>query len=131
MCHVPKTSEFYVLHFLLHGIHHAFPQDKHRLVLPPVMGFILYTVFFKWVTFDHLPADIEPAVMIGWVFGLVFYDLTHYFIHHSNPPEGSYFKMMKMYHIQHHYNHGEEGFGITSKLWDRIFGTEVKMVDVK
>lgn len=25
MSHVPKTSEFYVLHFLLHGIHHAFP----------------------------------------------------------------------------------------------------------
>lgn len=89
------------------------------------MGYVLYTVFFKLVHFDHLPTSIQPGLNIGFIVGLVCYDLTHFFLHHSNPPDGSYFKMMKMYHIQHHYNHGEEGFGITSKMWDRVFGTEV------
>ena len=44
-----------------------------------------------------------PAWMVGFVIGYLMYDLTHYFIHHSNPPEGSYFKFMKTYHMQHHY----------------------------
>ena len=29
-------------HFLLHGIHHAFPMDRYRLVLPPIVGYALY-----------------------------------------------------------------------------------------
>ena len=47
MQHVPKNSFFYLAHFMLHGIHHAFPQDKHRLVLPPVMGYFYYAAIFK------------------------------------------------------------------------------------
>jgi sterol desaturase/sphingolipid hydroxylase (fatty acid hydroxylase superfamily) len=63
---------------------------------------------------------------IGFITGYLFYDLTHYFLHHSNPPESSYFKMMKLYHMQHHYKNGAEGYGITNKIWDRIFNTEIK-----
>jgi 4-hydroxysphinganine ceramide fatty acyl 2-hydroxylase len=38
----PKVLPF---HFLLHGIHHAFPMDSLRLVFPPLPGFmIMYLV---------------------------------------------------------------------------------------
>ena len=29
-------------HFLIHGIHHAFPMDRYRLVLPPILGYSAY-----------------------------------------------------------------------------------------
>ena len=47
MEYVPKTRLFYWLHFMLHGLHHAFPQDKHRLVLPPMLGFFYFGIMFK------------------------------------------------------------------------------------
>jgi len=34
---VPST-----IHFLVHGIHHAFPQDRYRLVFPPLPAYILF-----------------------------------------------------------------------------------------
>lgn len=39
MCYVPKTRMLYAFHFLVHGIHHAFPSDRYRLVFPPIPGF--------------------------------------------------------------------------------------------
>jgi hypothetical protein len=30
---------FFVAHFLLHGIHHAFPNDYYRIVFPPFLGY--------------------------------------------------------------------------------------------
>jgi 4-hydroxysphinganine ceramide fatty acyl 2-hydroxylase len=29
-------------HFLIHGIHHAFPQDRWRLVFPVILGYQVY-----------------------------------------------------------------------------------------
>lgn len=88
---VPANNYFFLLHFILHGIHHAFPQDKHRLVLPPILGYFYYVVMFK-VPFEcMIPSHLLPSWMIGFAIGYLMYELTHYFIHHSNPPAGSYF----------------------------------------
>lgn len=122
----PNKQILYFLHWNLHGLHHAFPQDKHRLVLPPILGYFYFAVLFRTPFFYLLPEYVLPAWMIGFSIGYLMYDLTHYYIHHANPPEGSYFKMMKLYHAQHHYKHGEEGFGISNKIWDKLFDTEIK-----
>lgn len=126
MKYVPKNRYFYYTHFMLHGIHHAFPQDKHRLVLPPMLGYFYFTILFKIPFSVIMPAELMPAWTIGYIIGYLIYDLTHYFIHHSNPSDGSYLKMMKLYHMQHHYKKGEEGFGISNKIWDKVFGTEIQ-----
>jgi len=34
-----RHSKFYALHFMVHGIHHAFPSDAYRLVFPPFLGY--------------------------------------------------------------------------------------------
>ena len=38
---------------------------------------------------------------------------------------------MKSYHMQHHYKNGTVGFGVSSKLWDVAFGTELTKDKVK
>ena len=131
MHHVPKNRYFYTAHFLLHGIHHAFPMDRHRLVLPPILGYFYFMVLFRGPFYLLIPDSIMPAWIIGFVIGLLLYDLTHYFIHHSNPLEGSYFHAMKMYHLQHHYKNGKVGFGVSNKMWDVVFDTEIKATQSK
>ena len=36
-----------------------------------------------------------------------------------------YYRDLKKYHLAHHYQDSENGFGVTSRFWDRVFGTEL------
>jgi hypothetical protein len=49
-------------------------------------------------------------------------------LHPAYTTQDSYFGHMKKYHLKHHFaglqNHG---YGITSKVWDLVFGTELKL----
>ncbi|KAJ5096566.1 hypothetical protein N7456_007287 [Penicillium angulare] len=122
---LPDNRVGLTLHFLLHGIHHYLPMDKYRLVMPPTLFIVLAAPFWKLahtIFFYNWFAAVQ--VFCGGVFGYICYDLTHYFLHHRSLP--SYYKELKKYHLQHHYADFENGFGVTSRFWDRVFGTELE-----
>ncbi|KAG8528949.1 uncharacterized protein KY384_006638 [Bacidia gigantensis] len=111
-------------HFLLHGIHHYLPMDKYRLVMPPALFVVLATPFLKLShTIFYYDWYAATAVFCGGIFGYICYDETHYFLHHKQLP--AYYKQLKKYHLQHHYADYENGFGVTSRFWDTVFGTEL------
>ncbi|KAK9238303.1 hypothetical protein V1525DRAFT_118767 [Lipomyces kononenkoae] len=110
------------LHFLLHGVHHYLPMDKLRLVMPPALFLILATPFYNLAHF-LFPYHVATAIFCGGIFGYICYDCTHYFLHHAILPP--YFRELKSYHLEHHYKNYELGFGVTSKFWDVVFGTEL------
>ncbi|OHE92634.1 cytochrome b5-like Heme/Steroid binding domain-containing protein [Colletotrichum orchidophilum] len=121
---LPDNRVGITAHFLLHGIHHYLPMDKYRLVMPPTLFVVLATPFYKlahWVFSYSWHA--ATAVYCGGIFGYICYDLTHYFLHHQNLP--LWYKELKKYHLQHHFLDYELGFGVTSRFWDSIFGTEL------
>ncbi|EPS25591.1 hypothetical protein PDE_00525 [Penicillium oxalicum 114-2] len=121
---LPDNRVGLTLHFLLHGIHHYLPMDRYRLVMPPTLFVILALPFWKLAhTVFFYNWFAATQVYCGGIFGYVCYDLTHYFIHHRNLP--LYYKELKKYHLAHHYADYENGFGVTSRFWDRIFGTEL------
>jgi 4-hydroxysphinganine ceramide fatty acyl 2-hydroxylase len=99
---LPNYPRIFAFHFMLHGIHHAFPMDRLRLVFPPVPGCAVHYFFIitpmSWV----LPANILYGVVAGELIGYVLYDLIHYYLHHATPQD-SYFKDLKRYHMLHHY----------------------------
>lgn len=41
-----------------------------------------------------------------------------------------HYRELKKYHLQHHFADFENGFGVTSRFWDRIFGTELEYTKV-
>ena len=92
-------------HFMIHGIHHAYPMDRYRLVFPVVPGYIiLFFIVFRPIE-AFSPIQYIHALKSGLLLGYVIYDLIHYFLHHSSPRSG-YFKSLKVYHMQHHYKNG-------------------------
>mmetsp|Transcript_15378 Transcript_15378/g.36498 ORF Transcript_15378/g.36498 Transcript_15378/m.36498 type:complete len:348 (-) Transcript_15378:420-1463(-) len=110
------------LHFLLHGVHHLLPMDPMRLVFPPVLTLLLACPIYS--AFRLLLAEPEANCMLaGGLTGYMAYDLTHYYLHHSGKPCLSYFRELKTYHLNHHYKNHHLGYGITSKVWDFVFGT--------
>ena len=122
--YLPDNRVGITAHFLLHGIHHYLPMDKYRLVMPPTLFIVLATPFYRLahIVFAYNRfAAIE--VFSGGIFGYICYDLTHYFLHHRNLP--SYYRELKKYHLQHHFADFENGFGVTSRFWDQVFGTQL------
>ncbi|KIW81626.1 hypothetical protein Z517_04652 [Fonsecaea pedrosoi CBS 271.37] len=123
--YLPDHSVFLTLHFLLHGIHHYLPMDKYRLVMPPTLFLILATPFYKLAHFVFwYNWYVAITVFSGGIFGYVCYDCTHYWLHHHQLP--AYVRDLKKYHLAHHYQNFELGFGVTSKFWDYVWGTELK-----
>ncbi|KAK0612847.1 fatty acid hydroxylase [Bombardia bombarda] len=121
---LPDNRAGLTLHFLLHGIHHYLPMDKYRLVMPPTLFIVLAIPFWKLAHFVFaFNWFVATAIFCGGITGYIIYDLTHYFLHHKNLP--LWYPELKKYHLQHHFLDYENGFGVSSRFWDTIFGTEI------
>jgi sterol desaturase/sphingolipid hydroxylase (fatty acid hydroxylase superfamily) len=112
--------------FLFHGIHHAQPQCKTRLVMPPAVGIPLAALFYGLfylvtVVLMKTPYWINP-LFSAFLTGYLIYDLGHYAQHHL-PMRRGYFRYIKRYHMQHHYKTPNQRFGVSSPIWDFVFGT--------
>ena len=105
--------------FLIHGIHHDYPWDRDRLVMPPTVTALIATAV--WFAFFWL-GPAEHAWMAGMVGGYIWYDLTHYYQHHAAPTT-SFGKWLRRYHLVHHFQTPEVRYGITTPLWDHVFRT--------
>ncbi len=122
----PRTPEQEKIIFLFHGIHHAQPQLKTRLVMPPVvsvpLAFVMYSllILIFGIVFNA-PHWIAPAFS-GVVIGYLVYDLTHYATHHW-PMRWGFLKALKQHHMKHHYKTEDMRFGVSSPLWDYVFHT--------
>ena len=119
---VPNSSWGKRLHFIFHGVHHDYPNDALRLVMPPSVSIPLALLFY-YIFYAILPVLYVPAFFPGFIIGYLFYDLTHYAIHHAQFKSG-FWKTMKQHHMTHHYMDPNHGYGVSSKIWDKVFGSD-------
>ena len=110
------------LHFIFHGVHHDYPSDAKRLVLPPSVSIPLATGFY-FLFKAILPANDVFGFFPGFILGYLFYDISHYAIHHFNF-KGNLWKKIKQHHMLHHYQDPDKGYGVSSPLWDKVFGSD-------
>jgi dihydroceramide fatty acyl 2-hydroxylase len=127
----PKTPTQERITYLFHGIHHHQPQCKTRLVMPPVVSIPLAALFYGlfalvFGTLLHQPQWVRPMVA-GFTIGYLAYDLTHYATHHF-PMRSGIARYLKRYHMMHHYKTPNQRFGVSSPLWDIVYGTKPKEV---
>jgi sterol desaturase/sphingolipid hydroxylase (fatty acid hydroxylase superfamily) len=109
------------IHFLLHGVHHDYPSDRDRLVMPLLTSVPLAVIFYTLFVVVLGRAIAEPA-FAGFVVGYLFYDGTHFFVHHF-VPKGRWGKFLRRHHMTHHFADHDGGFGVSSPLWDLVFRT--------
>ncbi len=110
------------IHFIFHGVHHDYPSDSRRLVMPPSVSIPLAAIFY--FLFKALLGDISVfPFFAGFLIGYLIYDITHYAIHHFNM-HSKFWLMIKNHHMKHHYQDSHKGFGVSSPMWDKIIGTD-------
>lgn len=110
------------IQYLFHGIHHEYPNDKTRLVLPVIPSLIIASLFFGF--FYLLMHEHAFVFAPGFVIGYVTYMSIHYTIHVVKPPKK--FDFWWTFHNIHHFQQHDRAFGVSSPLWDIIFGTMPK-----
>jgi len=117
----PKSSIGKRLHFLLHGIHHDYPNDSLRLVMPPVVSLPLAAIFYFSFLFV-MGSTYLPGFFAGFIVGYLFYDMIHYATHHA-PMKSKAGLRLKHHHMRHHYQTDDFNYGVSSPLWDFVFRT--------
>jgi sterol desaturase/sphingolipid hydroxylase (fatty acid hydroxylase superfamily) len=117
----PDTRWGRRLHFIIHGVHHDYPHDPMRLVMPPSVSVPLAILVFLLFRLLVGPVWSLPS-FAGFLVGYLIYDMTHFHIHHHRS-DNRLSLALRRYHYRHHFQQSDRGFGVTSSLWDRVFRT--------
>lgn len=112
------------MHFIFHGVHHDYPNDSMRLVMPPAVSIPLASLFY-FLFRNVVEHDGFFPFFAGFLAGYLFYDMLHYAIHHA-PMKGRIWMALKTHHLKHHFKDPDAGYGVSSPLWDIIIGSDFK-----
>lgn len=118
----PKSKLGKRLHFVMHGVHHDYPNDSKRLVMPPALSILIALPFVFLFQLLLGNGTYFYMAFAGFVMGYLIYDMMHYALHYVNF-QNAFWQKLKHHHMLHHYNEPEKGFGVSSMFWDGIFGT--------
>lgn len=119
--YVPASAIGRRLHYLFHGIHHDDPNDALRLVMPPAVTLAIAIMLYPLCTWSVGEA-LGPVFYAGIATGYLAYDYSHFFIHHGRP-RGPWGRLVQRQHFLHHFSDETTNFGVSSPLWDVVFGT--------
>ena len=125
----PTNLPSRIIYVYLHGIHHHYPDDHYRLVMVPIVSLPLAAGF--WLLFGAvLPAELVAGAFGGMAIGYLSYDYGHYATHHVKLPKAAWARPItaimqgqRKRHLMHHYGDHDKGFGVSTGLWDHVFGT--------
>lgn len=73
-------------------------------------------------------ARFADGAALGWAMGYAAYDRLHWNVHHRAPRRPDDARRRR--HLDHHV-HPRRNFGVTTSLWDRVFGTFVEPDQVR
>lgn len=118
----------YLLHrlafhgFAPHSEHHANPTDPVYIVAPLPLSLTSSAVLFGafWLAAQWWAAS--AMIMAGVWAGYLAYEMVHLRIH-SPAPGGALLRALRKHHYYHHFASDQVCYGVTTPLWDWVFGT--------
>ncbi len=116
---MPRSEWGKRIHFIFHGVHHDYPKDAKRLVMPPSASIPLATGFYFLFSLFFKTPGYHYSFFAGFIVGYLIYDMLHYAMHHYNF-KSALMKRVKQHHMLHHYADATKGFGVSSALWDEV-----------
>lgn len=109
--------------FVIHGNHHAYPNDSLRNLMPPIVSLPIASAI--WGGFVLLIGPAGTWAFLGFILGYIAYDLLHYACHQW-PMKGMISTRLKRHHMRHHHIAEDRNFAITIPLLDQLFGSEAE-----
>ena len=101
----------------LHDEHH---RDPHAVF---TVGAWLPTAVVSLLVFGIFGLTPASTVWLGIVAGFLSYEFLHYRMHFVRP-WCALEDRMRTRHLAHHFREPAQIFGVTNRIWDRVFGSE-------
>jgi sterol desaturase/sphingolipid hydroxylase (fatty acid hydroxylase superfamily) len=118
----PKTRLLQQFIFLIHGNHHAAPNDPLRNLMPPIVSLPLGGLI--WAFCAYVMGPQGNWFFLGFVTGYMVYDLVHYCCH-QYPMKDGFLRKLKVHHMHHHFHREGGNFAITGVIWDKLLLTQI------
>lgn len=124
--HVHKGKNFFKTeHLQHHAKTHYFAPVTKKLAAGIL---VCIALFFLLLPFTR------PLSLAGFLLGFfgmyALYEVTHY-RYHARKPLHHIFLIMRKHHFYHHFHNPQVNHGVTTRLWDRVFGTFVPVEKVR
>jgi len=114
----------------MHGLHHSAPLayvGTPTWLSVSLLGAGLFAP--AWGLFG---LSIATGITVGVMAGYVYYGLVHHLIHHRRGgPLAGLLQGLRASHLRHHYSPQQGNFGVTTGIWDRVFGTVIRPLGAK
>ncbi|WP_066372080.1 sterol desaturase family protein [Herbidospora mongoliensis] len=107
-----------------HALHHADPT--HMVGWPRKLLGVAFVIGVGVAVLRLALGDFEAATAFPVGLGLMYvvYESVHRIIH-MKAPRTAYGRWLRLQHVQHHFHTPRRNFGVTSTVWDHVFGTYV------
>lgn len=123
--HVHKGKNFFKAEHLQH-------HSKANYFAPAYKKVALAVVIsVKLIFIISLFASIQTAVafVLGFLTMYILYEATHARFHRKEPIAKP-FIILRKHHFYHHFHNPKTNLGLTTRFWDRVFGTFVRVEQV-
>jgi sterol desaturase/sphingolipid hydroxylase (fatty acid hydroxylase superfamily) len=110
----------------LHKVHHAEPLGF--IGTPAWISITVWLVVILLPLSSFLAFNIADGATVGVMLGYWWYGIVHHLIHHhthSPGRESVYIARLRAWHMRHHHSPRRGNFGVTSSVWDHLFGTAI------
>ncbi len=123
--HVHKGKNFFKSEHLTHHIkvNYFAPASKKA------MAALVVTIILFFVIQIFMGILLTAAFLLGLIGMYLLYEMTHY-RYHSKEPVAMPFIVLRKHHFYHHFHNPKTNFGVTTRFWDRMFGTFVRVEKV-
>ncbi len=102
------------------SLHYGHHRDPHSVFTASAWA---PTAIVSAIVFGIFGLTPAGAVWLGLVAGFLSYELFHYRIHFARPL-CAFEERMRTRHLAHHLRSPNQIFGVTNRIWDRVFGSE-------
>lgn len=111
----------------LHDLHHAAPNAM--MGTPSWVSLAVIAVGICFPFWLALGDFYGSAGVVGVMVGYYWYICVHHISHHWRVRHRSYLYAAKRHHAQHHHADEMANFGVTTPVWDWLFGSRLTAKD--
>lgn len=116
--HVHKGKNFFKAEHQLHHAKANYFAPAYKKALLAAFSISLMVLFISLFT----TVSVAVAFTAGFAGMYLLYEATHY-RYHAAEPIAMPFVALRKHHFYHHFHNPKMNHGVTTRLWDRVFGT--------
>ena len=120
--HVHKGKNFFKAE---HKMHHA-KANYFAPVYKKVVAAVAVSIALFLLLNVFLSALNAVSFITGFMGMYFLYERTHY-RYHQKEPVAKPFIVLRKHHFYHHFHDPNMNHGVTTRFWDRVFGTYVEV----